>query len=279
MSYCPNCGRQLADGEVCTCQAAAAEPKKKSKKGLVIAVLILILCVAAGVAVFLLVTNSYKKPINSLTSVINDRETNIDKIAAAALPDFASSSYTKAMKILKTSEEVEEAYGYGEEALEELYEQLDDLCGEGWKVKFDYSDKEKLEAEELEDISSGYSRLYDYYFEDICDEIEGYDKYDYEDMGDSLGITASKAKDLAKIVSKLMEEFEDIKATEGYVLTGRLILSDASGKTVEKSDKISVQIIKLNGDWTIDYMSLFNDFGYGISNLIWELEDIIDEFY
>lgn len=279
MSYCPNCGRQLADGEVCTCQAAAAEPKKKSKKGLVIAVLILILCVAAGVAVFLLVTNSYKKPINSLTSVINDRETNIDKIAAAALPDFVSSSYTKAMKILKTSEEVEEAYGYGEEALEELYEQLDDLCGEGWKVKFDYSDKEKLEAEELEDISSGYSRLYDYYFEDICDEIEGYDKYDYEDMGDSLGITASKAKDLAKIVSGLMEEFEDIKATEGYVLTGRLILSDASGKTVEKSDKISVQIIKLNGDWTIDYMSLFDDFGYGISNLIWELEDIIDEFY
>lgn len=143
MAFCPNCGRQLAEGEVCTCQAASAEPKKKSKKGLVIAVLILIICAAVGVAVFLLVSNGYKKPISSLTSVFNDRETSIDKVVSAALPDFVSSSYAKAVKILKTSEDFEEGYEYAEKALEEMYEEFDDLYGEGWKVKFDYSDKEK----------------------------------------------------------------------------------------------------------------------------------------
>lgn len=277
MSFCPNCGRQLAEGETCTCQAAAEKPKKKSKKGLIITVLILILCVAAGVAVFLFVSNGYKKPVSSLTGVFNDRETSIDKVVSAALPDFVSSSYAKAVKILKTSEDFEEGYEYAEKALEQMYEEFDDLYGEGWTVKFDYSDKEKLEEEDLEELASSYSDLYSLYFEDICDEIEEYDKYDYEDMADALGISTSKAKDLAKILTSLMKEFEDIKVTEGYALTGRLILSDASGKTMEKSDKMSVPVIKLNGDWTIDYMYLIDNFG--LSSQLRDLEELFDNFY
>lgn len=278
MAFCANCGRQLADGEVCTCQTPAA-PKKKSKKGLVIAVLVLILVVAIGVAVFLLMSNSYKKPINDLTNAINKKETNLDSLVSAALPDFVASSYKKAIKVLKTSDDFSDMYDEAGESLTEMYDELDDSYDTGWKVKFDYGDKEKIEAEDLASISESYAALYDMYFEDICDEISEYDKYDYEDMADSLGISTSKAKEFCKIAVSFMKEFDGITATEGYVLTGRFVLSDSKGETLEKTDKMTIQVIKLNGDWTIDYLSLLRQFGYSSSSLMWQLEDMIDSFY
>ena len=278
MAFCANCGRQLADGEVCTCQTPAA-PKKKSKKGLVIAVLVLILVVAIGVAVFLLMSNSYKKPINDLTNAINKKETNLDSLVSAALPDFVTSSYKKAIKVLKTSDDFSDMYDEAGESLTEMYDELDDSYDTGWKVKFDYGDKEKIEAEDLASISESYAALYDTYFEDICDEISEYDKYDYEDMADSLGISTSKAKEFCKIAVSFMKEFDGITATEGYVLTGRFVLSDSKGETLEKTDKMAIQVIKLNGDWMIDYLSLLPQFGYSSSSLMWQLEDMIDNFY
>ncbi len=278
MAFCANCGRQLADGEVCTCQTPAA-PKKKSKKGLVIAVLVLILVVAIGVAVFLLMSNSYKKPINDLTNAINKKENNLDSLVSAALPDFVASSYKKAIKVLKTSDDFSDMYDEAGESLKEMYDELDDSYDTGWKVKFDYGDKEKIEAEDLASISESYAVLYDTYFEDICDEISEYDKYDYEDMADSLGISTSKAKEFCKIAVSFMKEFDGITATEGYVLTGRFVLSDSKGETLEKTDKMAIQVIKLNGDWMIDYLSLLPQFGYSSSSLMWQLEDMIDNFY
>ena len=278
MAFCANCGRQLADGEVCTCQTPAA-PKKKSKKGLVIAVLVLILVVAIGVAVFLLMSNSYKKPINDLTNAINKKENNLDSLVSAALPDFVASSYKKAIKVLKTSDDFSDMYDEAGESLKEMYDELDDSYDTGWKVKFDYGDKEKIEAEDLASISESYAVLYDTYFEDICDEISEYDKYDYEDMADSLGISTSKAKEFCKIAVSFMKEFDGITATEGYVLTGRFVLSDSKGETLEKTDKMAIQVIKLNGDWMIDYLSLLRQFGYSSSSLMWQLEDMIDNFY
>ena len=73
-------------------------------------------------------------------------------------------------------------YDEAGESLKEMYDELDDNYDTGWKVKFDYGDKEKIEAEDLASISESYATLYDMYFEDICDEISEYDKYDYEDM-------------------------------------------------------------------------------------------------
>lgn len=278
MAFCANCGRQLADGEVCTCQMPAA-PKKKSKKGLVIAVLVLILAVAIGVAVFLLMSNSYKKPVNDLTNAVNKKETNLDSLVNAALPDFAAASYKKAVKILKTSDDFSDMYDEAGEALSEMYDELDDSYDAGWKIKFDYGDKEKIEAEDLASIGESYADLYDMYFEDICDEISEYDKYDYEDMADSLGISTSKAKEFCRIAVSFMKEFDGITATEGYVLTGRFVLSDSKGVTLDKTDKMTIQVIKLNGDWTIDYLSLLSQFGSSSSSLMQQLEDMIDSLY
>lgn len=278
MAFCANCGRQLADGEVCTCQTPET-PKKKSKKGLVIAVIILILAVAIGGAVFFLMSNSYKKPINDLTNAVNKKETNLDTLVSVALPDFVASSYKKAVKVLKSSDDFSESYGEAADALKDMYDELDDSYGSGWKVKFDYGDKEKIEADELTSIGNSYATLYDRYFEDVCDDIAGYDKYDYEDMADELDISSAKAKELCKIAVSLMKEFDGITVTEGYVLTGRFVLTDSKGETLEKSDKMTVQLIKLNGDWTIDYLSLLGEFGYGLSSLMWQLEDMIDSFY
>ena len=170
-------------------------------------------------------------------------------------------------------------YDEAGESLKEMYDELDDNYDTGWKVKFDYGDKEKIEAEDLASISESYATLYDMYFEDICDEISEYDKYDYEDMADSLGISTSKAKEFCKIAVSFMKEFDGITATEGYVLTGRFVLSDSKGETLEKTDKMSIQVIKLNGDWMIDYLSLLPQFGYSSSSLMWQLEDMIDNFY
>ena len=148
-----------------------------------------------------------------------------------------------------------------------MYDEFDDEYDNGWSVKFDYNDKEKLDADEIESLNDTYSGLYDSYFEDICDEIAEFDKYDYEDLADSLGIKAAKAKDLCKIAINFMKEFKGAKVTEGYSLTGRLVLSDKSGETLEKSDKITINVIKFNGDWMIDYMSALPEFGISLYDL------------
>lgn len=284
MAFCENCGRPLADGEVCKCkqvdgaqqaapvqaaevQTEPVQSKKKGRKGLAIVIAVLVLAVAAGVAVFLHSANGYKKPINDITKVINNKNTDPDAVISAVLPDFATSYYKKAVKIVKTSDDAADVFTEVEDELQDMYDEFDDEYDNGWSVKFDYNDKEKLDADEIESLNDTYSGLYDSYFEDICDEIAEFDKYDYEDLADSLGIKAAKAKDLCKIAVNFMKEFKGAKVTEGYSLTGRLVLSDKSGETLEKSDKITINVIKFNGDWMIDYMSALPEFGISLYDL------------
>lgn len=300
MAFCENCGRPLADGEVCNCTQAQAseqgtaqtdtaeaegvfanepvvknEPKNKGKKGFAVAVVVLVIIVVGSVAAFLHIANGYKRPINDITSAVNKKTTDVDSFVAAVLPDFAASSYKKAVKIMKTSEDFTESYDGIGTALSAYYEQLDESHENGWVVKFDYADKEKLEAEELEIIQNSYEGLYTLYFEALCERIDDYDKYDYEDLAASLGITTSKAKDLCKVAVNFMEEFEDVKVTAGYSLTGRIVLTDKGGDTLEKSDKMNVRVVKLNGDWMIDYLSLIDELNYNI----WDLGYLIDGLY
>lgn len=290
MAFCENCGRPLADGEVCNCtqnpdggnvnQAVNVEQPvqnngKKGKKGLVIAVLVLIVAVAAGIAAFLHISNGYKKPIDGIVSAVNKRTSDIDSLAAAVLPDFAASSYKKAVKIMKSSDDFSESYDEAEQAIKDVYDEFDSTYDNGWKVKFDYADKEKMEAEQLESAASSYSKLYTSYFESTCEEISGYDKYDYEDLADSLGVSTSKAKDLCKIAVNLMNEFKDVNVTAGYTLTGRIVVSDNSSDTLWKSDKMTVKVIKFNGKWMIDYLSLMDDQDVSL----WDIEYLLRNYY
>lgn len=302
MAFCEYCGRPLAEGEMCDCiqnrssgqegartdnvqtmssetfvenePASSVKPKNSGKKGLVVAVLVLVLIVVGGVAALLYICNGYKKPINDITTTINKRTEDVDTIVTAFLPDFAVSSYRKAVKIMKTSEVFAESYDNVGTALSGYYEQLDADYGNGWKVKFDYADREKLETEELESIEDSYSALYERYFETICDNIEEYDKYDYEDLAALMGITTSKAKDLCKVAVNFMKAFEDPGVTAGYTLTGRIVLTDNSGETLEESEKMKIKVIKLNGDWMIDYLSLMDEMSYDIRDLHYMLDGL-----
>lgn len=253
MGFCPNCGKQLAEGEACTCTTQA-----KGNKKVIIGAIAAVAVVVLAVVCILIFANGggYKQPVTAITKAINSQETNVDKLVAAALPTFAEKSYNKAMKIVKSSDDVKDGLEEAEDQLKDIYESLDDEYGKGWSVQFDYGKGEKVDKDDLEDIADAYSALYDSFFEDIIDEIKDYDKYDYEDMADSLDIKSSQAKDLCKIATEFMGKFEECKVTEAYELTGRIILKDKKGKTVEKTDKVTVRVIKLNGDWTIDYLSL-----------------------
>ncbi len=277
MAFCENCGRQLAEGEVCNCtqnqtgsepnQTQNVEPSKSKRKvkiGLVIAVMVLVVAVVGGMAAFIHISNGYKKPVNNIINVVNKKTSSIDSLAASALPDFVFSSYKKTIKIMKTSEDFVEKYDEAQLSISDMYSQLDESYENGWKLKFDCTDKERLDEPQLEGIATLYSGLYTNYFESICDDIKGYDKYDYEDLADSMGITTSKAKDLCKVAVNLMNEFKDVKVTDGYTLTGRIVMNDNNGENLWRSDKMTIKVIKLNGDWTVDYVSLVNDEGVGI---------------
>lgn len=265
MGFCPNCGKQLADGETCNCTATQSKVSKKLLTGIIAAVAVV---VAVVVLILVLGAGGYKKPVDALTKAVNSHVTSVDKLASAALPGFAESAYKKAVKVLKSSDDVKDAIKEAEESLEEVYDDMDDEYGKGWKVVFDYGKGEKVDKDDFEDIADTYSALYDSFFEDAIDEIKDFDKYDYEDMADSLDIKVADAKSLCKTATDFMSKFEECKVTGAYELTGRLIIQDKKGKTVEKSDKITVRVIKLNGDWMIDYLGLADEMGYSINYLI-----------
>ena len=236
--------------------------------GAIAVVVLICIMVASGKA--------YQKPITKLVKAVNSYETNIDKLVDAAMPGFVVKSYKQIISIVKKNDDVKDAIDNLKDTLGDGYDELEDEYGKGWGVKFDLSGKKKMDSDDCEEAAERYEDLYKNYLKSLCREIDDMDKYDIEDMADELDISEKQAEKLCRELVDLSEKFDEAKVSKGYTVKGRLLLVDKKGKTQEKTDKIEFNVIKLNGDWTIDYLSVMDSFGMSVNSILWEIEDLID---
>lgn len=278
MKFCRFCGKQLGDDEVCDCEeskkaAEAAQAqgeagaetssvidnekdsvkldvsgvveKAKSHKDLLIKI-------GCGVAVVILLlilkslfSSSYKTPINNIVSAIN-KGTKADYLTLynAGLPK----NLAKLNKEIYTTFD-EDRLEDKDDDVKDAFEELKDKYSKV-KIKFVYDSKEKLSKTELNEFKDD---LEEGDFEDITDmidEIEDEIDDKAEDLADMLDVSESDLKKVVKDYIKYLKTFKKIKITVGYKVRGQYVLKNG-GDEINKTDKITMYIVKLNGDWVI----------------------------
>lgn len=291
MSFCPNCGKELAEGETCGCTTAAATettpvsasaPARSSKKLNKIIVLIALIVAAIlvlAVALYVISANKYKKAVETPFKLITNHETNIDKLANSFLPKDFYKYYTKAVKILKKSDDFDDLDTAISDKLNNYYENKDFLFDEGWTVKFDITDKEKLEEDDLKKLETTYRSYYDQYFEGFIEKLKSYDKYDYEDQGKTLGLSATEYKDLTKVAINFMNEFKSAEIKAGYSLKGRIVFTNSAGEVQDKTNSMKINVINFNGSWVISPIDALSLKGYSLNGVINAVQNFLHSSY
>ena len=298
MKFCTKCGKQLEENEVCSCSTQEvtqnvmnyqpeqqvnqdtfyqsnqsaynatdnqpvfnADAFNQPVKGSSIkAVIVLVAAVAAvlllGVLLIASLGGGYKKPLDKICKTINKQEKDIDKLVSVFLPDFAGDAYADLMKIMRDNDEVADAYDEMEDSIDEIYASLEDEFGDDVKISYEIKKKEKMDKDDLEDIEETIHDIYDGYLESVVDEIDDMDSSDWEDKADELDVTEGKAKKAGKVVKNFAKDLEKAKVSSGYTLKVKIKIA---GDDNDISETFEFNVIKVNGDWMIDYFTLFEE--------------------
>lgn len=204
----------------------------------VAAILALILCLS-------IFTNTYKTPIRLLEATLNNKKASAQMTKEAAQYNgLCEKEYKKIAKIMKKSDSYDEAL----ESYEESIEYKKENYGDNFKIKYKITDKEKLDKDELKDIQKAIrseGKGYYNYYSDLESE-------DYEDIADSLDISKSQARELAKQYKSIGKTLKSAKVTKGFRLTvTKIITGSELDEPIEQED-IEICVYKVNGRWVSD---------------------------
>lgn len=275
MAFCENCGKELADGEQCTCTASetvaqapvteatpaaapvgavpvAKEEKPNNNNKIIIGVIV---AVAALVVVLLLVvvlaiggSKGYMKPVDNFMKAFNKKNTDPVELYTTLMPDFSADLYADTYKKFMVSEDFKDMYDEAIESMEDYYDECEDEYGK-CKLSFESKKASKMDKDDLEDVQDYLDDYYDDYIEDQIDELEDMleDADELEDEADELDISESEMKAIVKSYIKYLKSYEKMKVTAGYEVKGKFIVK--AGKDEYKTETVEFQVVKINGDW------------------------------
>lgn len=282
--FCPNCGTELPDDSVfCgTCGervdeeggvqqpsgdgiqqvfTSSQEPVPEKKKNVK-----LIGGIAAGaVALIVIITvlvkvfggGSYTKPMDQVCKLVNSRDTKIEKYVSAVSPKFMINAYNNGVSLMKEVEGFDEAMDEAKEVLSDGFDEIKDMYGKDFKVKYEVLDKDKMSKSDLKKVKSSYKDLRSYL------ELVQEDGRFYSDIEDELD--SATLKKFNKLVDQLSDDLKDIEVTEGYTLEVNFSIE---GKDDDDDQDLTFNVIKVNGKWCIDLTSGdFNIMSSIMSNL------------
>lgn len=270
MAFCEKCGKEIGPDGVCDCQKASAEPAAPAAsatpeasaapavsaapapdKNKVIGIV-----AVAAIAVVLLILvisllgngGSYKTPFKDLQKLINKQSTDIFAYQSA-ISDPMSAKFTKtAYDIVKSNAEMKESYKDAQEDLKDFYEDI-----KGFKItEIEIKKAEKMKGSELRSIKDQYDKDN---FEKILERFDDLDSDDIEDLAENFDISKSQAKKLVKSMKSYYQSLGKAKVQEGYNV--QVIVRAKYDGDTDKTDRIDVQVIKINGKWYINNASLF----------------------
>ena len=262
MAFCEKCGKQLADGEVCSCQPATqsvniqpavqpSQPISNSKKKNILPIIIGLAAIAiVAVIIIITVTSSkpYMKPINDFIKAINSKTTNQINLAYTLQPDFCVKANKKVESALKDCDDHIDILEDNNEYLEDCYDNCNDEF-DSWKLSFEVKSAEKMDEDDLEDLQDYCNDYYDDYLDSLRDNYEDIadDEDALEDLADNLDISEKQAKSYATAVANHYAAHEDVKITDGYEIKGKFIVK--TDEDEYKTDTVTVRVVKINGDW------------------------------
>lgn len=246
------------------------EPKRNSGK-----LIGIIVCLLAAVVIIVILRACFggkpTTPLNNIQKIINKQETDITKIVDATTPGFVSDAYKDMLKVLKGNKqykkEMKEILKNSEDQMDDLwanmFDHYEDKYGKNVKISYKVKKKEKLTKDEKKSISEGYAA-----FADLSSGVTAC----IENLDKCTELSDKEINKLVKIVEKLEKKLEKIKVTDGYLMTVDVI---TKGKDDDDSEKVDIVVIKVDGDWTIDYLStyLINDSDYDLD----EVDEAVDQ--
>jgi len=303
MAFCTKCGKALAEGEKCTCEASVpAEPAvqtaptstpeqiaKPKKKGTILIIGIAAIAIIAVAVIGLTLTSKpHVKPINDFVAAVNKQGTNPFAYFEPLLPDFAVKSFQKTYRTLESTEYEEYVDSYEEtvETLEEIFEEASDEF-EGWKLSFELKKETKLDDDEFETLQESVEEFFEDeleeeldYYEDLLD-----DEDKIEELADEFDITEKQVASICKAYIDYYECYKDLKVTDAYELKGKFIIK-ADGEEYD-TDTLKFYVVKANNSWYYAGLSegntAFSDEAEEYFEFIsWILEEdllYIDSFY
>ncbi|MBQ5319803.1 MAG: hypothetical protein J6K17_11975 [Oscillospiraceae bacterium] len=181
MAICQNCGNEVNEGEVCSCQQNSAPAKQLSKETLTI-----IAAAAAGFLFFVIILavifgGGYKKPVNDVIKAINkeDGELYVKAAYTEKMLDYYDDSWGR------DEDDLAESF---EDEVEDVKDNLEDDLGKKIKYSVKFREKEKLDKDDIEDIEdacrdNGYRIKIQSAYELECDIfVKGKDDKDDNDV-------------------------------------------------------------------------------------------------
>lgn len=142
----------------------------------------------------------------------------------------------------------------------DMYDNLEDEYGKGVKFSYKVTDKKKLNKDKREAISDAYSS-----FADVSSGVS-------DAIGEHSELSDKDIDKLQKTADQFMKKLEKFKVKSGYHLDVDVTVQ---GKDDDNTEDIDVVIIKVEGEWMIDYLTtaMINDSDYDID----EVDDCIDD--
>lgn len=283
MAFCTKCGKELADGEVCSCETVNAEatqteapkaetpvaeapkakapaqteapkaekPAKKKNVG-VLAGLVAVVLVVIIVLVAVLTSKPYMKPLKDFMNAINKRNTSQIELTQTLMPDFGAKEfgnlYKKMLKV--NANDLEDSLEDSIEMYENYYENATDEYGE-WKLTFELKKATKLETDD-DEFEAVQDAIEDYYKNNLDSGVDFFedvleDEDDLEDWADDRDVTEKEAKTILQAAIKYYQAYKELKVTEVYEVKGKFIIK-ADGEEYD-TDTCKVYMAKVNGDW------------------------------
>lgn len=267
--FCNNCGANLAADPqpMPTPQApitpepvnnatleSAKEKNKNTKVGLI--------AIIAGAAVFLillivfvasLLGGGYKTPIKQLINNMNKHSMDVDSYIECFAPGYVVTAYNDVIAVFNGTDFGDDFADEMNDTFERMYDHLEDEYGDDYRVSFEVKKAEHMDDDDIEDLEEYWTDLYD-----SLDDMDLTDDDTYEDLQEELedyydtDLTDSDIKKLQKAITSFMKDFKNFHIQDAYEVKIKLSIEGDDG---DDSDTITLNVIKVNGNWFIDPFS------------------------
>lgn len=257
-AFCGSCGHPIEKQEqqaetasandlVGKCKELLAKFKAGNMLKVAGAVVVAILAIVLISGLF---SGSKMDPIKDYVKAINKEQKNYLKLSAVTTGKYGKMENEISKMWAKYSSDSKDYYEDKNDALEELYEEIEDEYGK-WKLSFEKKDVEKIKGKDFKDDYKEEWEEYTERFEDRVDDLKDVlkDKDDLEDFADDNDISKGEARKILKKMIKYYKKLSKTKLTAAYEIDGRFIVK-ADGETY-KTNSGTILVAKIGGEWVL----------------------------